>query len=119
MYDVLAELNKTSGIKGSMMVGADGIIIAADLDNELEDDTVGALAASIIAGIKKAVNRLDRGQLNHVMIEAEHGKVFLSENQFGILVVIADNEVNIGLIRLEMRTALSRIQNSTVITGKS
>ena len=41
MYNVLSDLNKTSGIKGSMLVGSDGIIIAADLDglrlyNDLE-----------------------------------------------------------------------------------
>lgn len=117
MYEVLAELNKTSGINGSMMVGSDGIIIAADLNNELEDDTVGALAASVIVGIKKAINRLESGTLNHVMIEAENGKVFLAENQLGILVVMAEKDVNIGLIRLEMKTALNKLQKSPAISG--
>ncbi|HEX9916916.1 MAG TPA: roadblock/LC7 domain-containing protein, partial [candidate division Zixibacteria bacterium] len=31
MYKVLEELNKTTGITGSMIVGSDGIVIAADL----------------------------------------------------------------------------------------
>ena len=49
MYQVLEELNKTSGITGSMIVGKDGIVIAADLDTSFEEETVGALAASIIS----------------------------------------------------------------------
>ena len=32
MYDALNELNKTTGVTGSMVVGNDGIVIAADLD---------------------------------------------------------------------------------------
>ena len=46
MYQVLEELNKTSGISGSMVVGNDGIVIAADMDASFEEETVGALAAS-------------------------------------------------------------------------
>ena len=46
MYQVLSELNRTPGITGSMIVGKDGIVIAADLEENLEGDTVGALAAS-------------------------------------------------------------------------
>jgi predicted regulator of Ras-like GTPase activity (Roadblock/LC7/MglB family) len=115
MNDVLIELNKTSGIRGSMVVGSDGIIIAADLNTEYEDDTVGALAASIVAGIKKAISRLESGMLRHVMIEAEEGKVFLAESQKGILVVMAEKDVNIGLIRLEMNSAVEKLQKTPVV----
>ena len=44
MYEVLNELNKTTGITGSMVVGNDGIVIAADLDERFEGETIGALA---------------------------------------------------------------------------
>ncbi len=114
MYATLTELNKTSGIKGSMLVGADGIIIAADLESDLEDDTVGALSASILAGVKKAIKRLNYGALKQIMVEAEKGKIFLAECRLGILVVLTETEVNIGLIRLEMKAALKKVENQTV-----
>jgi predicted regulator of Ras-like GTPase activity (Roadblock/LC7/MglB family) len=47
MYNILGDLNKTSGIQGSMLVGSDGIIIAADLDESLEDETVGASPSTV------------------------------------------------------------------------
>ena len=36
MYQVLSDLNKTPGVTGSMVVGNDGIVIAADLDAGFE-----------------------------------------------------------------------------------
>ena len=72
MYNILGELNKTSGIKGSMLVGGDGIIIAADLDSKYEDETVGALASSIVSNISKAMDRLEQQQMDRITIEANN-----------------------------------------------
>ncbi len=112
MFNVLAELNKTSGITGSMVVGHDGIVIASDLDARYQDETVGALAASITSNINKSLERLSEENLAQLTIEAEHGKLFMTSNDVGILVVTAEPNVNIGLIRLEMKHAISRIRTS-------
>jgi predicted regulator of Ras-like GTPase activity (Roadblock/LC7/MglB family) len=112
MYEVLSELNKTPGITGSMVVGKDGIVIAADLDEKLEGDTVGALAASITSNIQKSLDRLETSPLAQVTIEAEHAKLFFTDVPVGILVVTAEEAVNIGLIRLEIRNALAKLDSA-------
>jgi predicted regulator of Ras-like GTPase activity (Roadblock/LC7/MglB family) len=66
MYQVLSDLNKTSGITGSMVVGGDGIVIAADLDESFDGDTIGALAASITSNIQKSLERLETRPLRQV-----------------------------------------------------
>jgi len=109
MYNILGELNKTSGIKGSMLVGSDGIIIAADLDSEYEDETVGALASSIVSNITKAMDRLDQQQMDKITIEAENGKLFLNDASVGILAVVTEPDVNIGMVRLEIKNAVNQI----------
>lgn len=109
MYNVLSDLNKTSGVRGSMLVGADGIIIAADLESQLEDETVGAMSASIVANVSKAMERLKSETPAQITVEADQGKLFLSDAGVGILTVIADKDVNIGLIRLEMKNAIAKI----------
>lgn len=111
MYQILEELNKTSGITGSMIVGNDGIVIASDLDTSLEEEAVGALAASITSNIQKSLDRLRQTDLAQVTIEAESGKLFFSDAGVGILVVTAMRDVNIGLIRLEIKNAISKIGN--------
>ncbi|MCP4685071.1 MAG: hypothetical protein GY867_06425 [bacterium] len=115
MYQVLSDLNKTPGITGSMVVGHDGIVIAADLNTGFEGDTVGALAASITANIQKSLDRLDASPLSQVTIEADEGKLFFTGSDLGILVVTTDKSVNIGLIRLEIKNALGKL--ATVTAG--
>ncbi len=110
MHDILSELNKTTGITGSMVVGNDGIVIAADLQENLEDDTIGALAASITSNIHKSLQRLQTSPLKQVTIEADDAKLFFTDAGMGILVVTTEKEVNIGLIRLEIKNAISKLR---------
>lgn len=112
MYEVLSDLNRTSGVTGSMVVGNDGIVIAADLDASHEGDTVGALAASITANIRKSLDRLQTSPPKQVTIEADDGKMFFTEADMGILVVTTVREVNIGLVRLEIKNAVSRLRTN-------
>jgi predicted regulator of Ras-like GTPase activity (Roadblock/LC7/MglB family) len=110
MHEVLSELNKTTGITGSMVVGNDGIVIAADLQENLEDETIGALAASITSNIHKSLQRLQTSPLKQVTIEADDAKLFFTDAGLGILVVTTEKEVNIGLIRLEIKNAISKLK---------
>jgi len=110
MYQVLSELNKTTGVTGSMVVGNDGIVIAADLAAGFEGDAVGALAASITSNIQKSLDRLETRPLARVTIEAEDAKLFFTQANLGILVVTTETDVNIGLIRLEIKNAINKLE---------
>lgn len=110
MYQVLNELNKTTGVTGSMVVGNDGIVIAADLDESFEGETVGALAASITSNIQKSLDRLKADPAKQVTIEADNGKLFFTDAGIGILVVTTEKSVNIGLIRLEIKNAIGKLK---------
>jgi predicted regulator of Ras-like GTPase activity (Roadblock/LC7/MglB family) len=110
MYNILGDLNKTSGVKGSMLVGNDGIIIAADLDTRLEDEAVGAMAASIMSNVGRALERLKQQNADRITIEADAGKIFLNDAGVGILAVVTDPDVNVGLVRLEIKNAITRIK---------
>ena len=108
MREVLSELNKTSGVTGSMLVGHDGIVIAADLNSQFDDDTIGALAGSISSTVAKSLERLHQEPLKQLTIEAGKGKLFITETQFGYLVVTTEDKVNMGLVRLEIKNAISQ-----------
>jgi predicted regulator of Ras-like GTPase activity (Roadblock/LC7/MglB family) len=110
MYEILAELNKTAGVTGSMIVGQDGIVIAADLTTQLQDEAVGALAASIADTVHKSMSRLSHDALRQITVEAADGKLFLTDVGMGILVVTTDPQVNVGLIRLEIKNAAEKVR---------
>ncbi len=110
MYQVLSEVNKTAGVTGSMLVGYDGIVIEADLDTRFETDTIGALAASITSNIQKSLERLESAPLTQVTIEADDGKLFFTDAGIGILALMTERDVNIGLIRLEIKNAIRQLK---------
>jgi len=110
MYEILAELNKTKGIIGSLVVGNDGIVIASDIGTEVDEDIIGAMAAAIVITSQKAAERMQQGQLLGAMMEATAGKMFLTDVGLGILVVITEHNVNIGLVRLEIENAAVNIK---------
>jgi predicted regulator of Ras-like GTPase activity (Roadblock/LC7/MglB family) len=110
MYQILEELNKTTGVNGSMIVGQDGIVIAADLNTSLQDEAVGALAASIVDTVKKSMERLSNEDLKQITVEASKGKLFLTNVGIGILAVTTDPQVNVGLVRLEIKNAAEKIK---------
>jgi hypothetical protein len=110
MYQILEELNKTTGINGSMVVGQDGIVIAADLNSQFQDEAIGALAATIVSTVKKSMERLSNEDLKQITVEADKGKFFFTDVGIGILAVTTDPEVNVGLIRLEIKNASQKIK---------
>ena len=67
------------------------------------------MSASIVANVSKAMERLKSETPAQITVEADQGKLFLSDAGVGILTVIADKDVNIGLIRLEMKNAIAKI----------
>ena len=110
MYQILEDLNKTSGINGSLIVGRDGIVIAADLKSNYQDEAVGASAASIVDTVKKSMERLSNESFKQITVEASKGKLFLTDVGIGILAVTTDPQVNVGLIRLEIKNAAEKIK---------
>jgi len=108
--EILAELNKVKGIMGSMVVAADGMVIASDVAVQTPDEVLGAMAASIATTITKSLERMNHGKLHQAMLDATEGKIFISDVGMGFLVVVTDKDVNVGLIRVEMRSASDRLR---------
>jgi predicted regulator of Ras-like GTPase activity (Roadblock/LC7/MglB family) len=114
MERILAELNKTPGVTGSFVVGADGIIVASDFASEINDEVMGALTSSIINSTEKATKKMEQGELVSFIVETDSNKMFFNSTRSGFLVCVASPEANLGLIRIEMRTAKEKLDNVTM-----
>jgi predicted regulator of Ras-like GTPase activity (Roadblock/LC7/MglB family) len=117
MERTLAELNKTPGVVGSFLVASDGIIVASDFATELDDEMMGALTSSIINTTEKATKKMQRGELLSFIIETDLNKIFFNVTRTGFLVCVAEEEANIGLIRVELRAAAERLNNTGLEVG--
>ena len=111
MERTLAELNKTPGVIGSFVVAADGIIVASDFTTELNDEMMGALPSSIINSTEKATKKLEQGDLVSFIVETDRNKLFFNSTRSGFLVCVTRPDANLGLVRVEMRTASEKLNN--------
>ena len=76
MKNILEELNQEVGIKGSMVITPDGIMVAAALGPELQEELVAAIVSSLLVAVRKASSGLEaEGGLKSCLLHASKGKI--------------------------------------------
>jgi len=106
MQKTLNRLCQAPGVTGSFIVGGDGMIVATNVSSQIDEEEVGALASSIVNTVVKASAHLNQGALRSVVLETETGRLFFSPSKVGYLVTVASNDANLGMLRLEMNSAV-------------
>lgn len=109
MHKALETINRTRGVLGSAVVGADGILIASEMADSQMADLVSALAASLSDMGAKLGEACGAGNVNQILLEGDSGKVLVLGVSLGWLVVLTAPNVNVGLVRVEMRQAAKAI----------
>ncbi len=97
-------------VEASAVVSSDGLIIASDLPQGVEDDRIAAMSAAMLSLGERIANELRRGILDQVFIHGENGYVVLmSAGEEAVLTVLARKEAKLGLILYDMRKAAADI----------
>ena len=97
-------------VEASAVVSADGLIVASDLPQGVEDDRVSAMSAAMLSLGERIATELKRGQLDQVYIHGENGYVVLmSAGEDAVLTVLARKEAKLGLILYDMKKAAADI----------
>ena len=109
MFTVLDRLNKTRGVKGSMIVGRDGIVVASDFGVEVDEPAIGAVSSSILNSLEEALGRLNMGQFMRFVITGNENKIALVDSRVALLMVLLDLNVNLGLVSVEIKDAVDAI----------
>ncbi|MDK2790306.1 MAG: uncharacterized protein PWP15_813 [Methanothermococcus sp.] len=109
---MLVDLNKTEGIKGSIVVGKDGLVIASQVPSSIDTELIGAMASAAFGSAERTATEIGQGKLEQMMIEGEFGKTLMTDAGEGILVVLTDSKVNLGLIRIAMKRATEKIKSA-------
>jgi predicted regulator of Ras-like GTPase activity (Roadblock/LC7/MglB family) len=103
-------ITRVRGVRGAMLVSAeDGLIVAEQLMEGIKGGAVAALAASLAGKLRRAMEAAGTGGSVFWHLQAEQGALLVvpgSNTDGGILVVaVAEPDVNIGLVRLELLRA--------------
>ena len=104
---ILTEIiRQDKGIKKVILVDKTGLTIAnvSELSYYPVDvDSIGAIASAVFCASEEQGKNLQIGELEIVTSEFSEGKIFASACGKGVLCVVSEAEVNIGLIRLVMK----------------
>jgi len=104
---ILTEIiRQDKGVKKVILVDKTGLTIAnvSKLSYYPVDvDSIGAIASAVFCASEEQGKNLQIGELEIVPSEFAEGKIFASACGKGVLCVVSEAEVNIGLIRLVMK----------------
>ena len=105
--NALAPLSRLRGVLGCLVVdGDDGIIIDAVLQYGIAGEAVAALAASLYRKARRSSAAAGLGDVTFLRLEAERGHLFAAGRGELVLVLIAEERANVGLVRVEMLKAV-------------
>ena len=113
MADVLENLNRIDGVQGSMVVALDGIVVASDFAEAVEEDAVGAISSQILSGLEGALKRMEMGGFLRFIISGSQAKIVLMKARTTLVLVLLKNDVNLGLVSVEIKDAVEEIDRRT------
>jgi tetratricopeptide (TPR) repeat protein len=106
---VLAELASIMGIRRCFLTSLEGISVVSVGENS-NNDSLEKQVLSIFKDTSQSATKLNQGLLKQVLVTAETGHIILVSFAGGILVVLADHQINLGMLRLAMDGAAKKVE---------
>jgi predicted regulator of Ras-like GTPase activity (Roadblock/LC7/MglB family) len=97
---VLGAVTAAPGVGGALLVGHDGLLIAARLPGGVDAESLGAQACALFTGANEQAGRLGRGGLRRMLLETASGAMLLTAADMGILVVASQDgqQMDLGAV---------------------
>jgi uncharacterized protein len=113
--EILDDLNREEGILGSMVITPDGIMVAAALGPDLEEDRVAAIVSSLLVAVRRCLTELKAPHgLTSCSLNAREGKILFFDTRNCFLVVVAEVETKLDSEVKSIQGAIDRIKNRRV-----
>jgi predicted regulator of Ras-like GTPase activity (Roadblock/LC7/MglB family) len=114
--DILSELAKIPNIDAICLVARDGFLLDSVARTGIDKEMIGAIASSGFGASESMGRQLDKGTMLISMIEFEKGPVLLAPiGEDAFLVIVADKEANLGMIRLKLKKHSSELALAAAI----
>lgn len=99
-------VSHVAGVRGVLVVDAEaGVPVVSELREGVNETAVSALAASLFQRMSAASRAADFGELFTLQLEAEDGHVVAVGAGDVVLIVVAEHDAQIGLVRYEAHRA--------------
>lgn len=116
LKDVLREFTNIPGVNTACLVGRDGFLLDSIAMSGIDTEMIGAIASGGFGSSESMGNQLGKGAMSMTMIEYKDGPVMLSPvGDDAFLVVVAEKDANLGMIRLKIKKHTAQIIESAAI----
>lgn len=113
---ILAEFTNIEGVHTACLVGRDGFLLDSLARVGIDAEMIAAIASSGFGSAESMGNQLGQGDLRMTMFEFENGPVmFAPVGEDAILVIVADQETNLGWIRISIKKNSKKIQEAAAL----
>lgn len=104
---ILTDLKASSSdIEASALISVDGLMIASEMPQGMDEDRVGAMSAALLALGERSARELARGALERVLVQGQAGYVIMtSAGEEAVLTVLARSNARLGLVFLDIKRA--------------
>ncbi len=108
---ILAEFTNIEGVHTACLVGRDGFLLDSLARAGIDAEMIGAIASSGFGSAESMGNQLGQGDLRMTMFEFANGPVmFAPVGEEAFLVIVADQETNLGWIRISIKKNSKKIK---------
>ena len=109
--DVLRKLRSSGDINGAAVITRDGLLIASELANGIDGDTLAAMAATMTGSAETAIAELKKGIPERIIVESKDTKLIATgAGEQAILVCVVDPKAKLGLILMDMKKASASVK---------
>jgi predicted regulator of Ras-like GTPase activity (Roadblock/LC7/MglB family) len=102
-------MTDVNGVTGALLVDPYGLVIAADLNPEIDEELGGAMITNVFRTVARSAEPLTIGTFEEGLIEGEGGNIHLMGVEDMILAVFADPKVKMGMLEKTIRDFVDRI----------
>lgn len=98
----------TPEIVGATLVSSDGFIVASVLPNEVDEDVIGGMAASLLGIGERIAADLLKAQMEQIYVRAARGYIVVNAcGDDAVLVLLVTREAKLGMIFLELKRTVA------------
>ena len=107
---ILDSLTRQRGVSACLVVSAeDGIAVDSNLQFGQDGNRISALTASLYRKARQSAQAAGLGATGFMQLEADDGRLCILGGAELLLVVVAERDGNVGLIRVEMRRVAAQL----------
>jgi predicted regulator of Ras-like GTPase activity (Roadblock/LC7/MglB family) len=110
--DIVAGIRHLNGVRGALLVAADGFLIAAEVPPTVKVEPLAALAATLGRDLELGATRLGRGTFQTALFSADDGPLLLATSRIGVLVALAERTANLPALRSALEEAVALIESA-------